>query len=202
MLQVGQVRTADIQLALESSAQTIAVNVSVATLNKDDASVGGVISTQQIENLPINGRNWAALELLVPGAVNTGSGNQLTIRFAGRGIDDNKVTFDGVDATGILRQSEKLDLRVQFSSESIAEFRALSTVYPAQYGGTTGGQVDVVSKTGTNKFHGSAYEFFRNDVLNARATVFEQPVAAAPESVRGQSGRPSGEGPCFRLPQL
>ncbi len=169
VLQVGQVRTADIQLALESSAQTIAVNVSVATLNKDDASVGGVISTQQIENLPINGRNWAALELLVPGAVNTGSGNQLTIRFAGRGIDDNKVTFDGVDATGILRQSEKLDLRVQFSSESIAEFRALSTVYPAQYGGTTGGQVDVVSKTGTNKFHGSAYEFFRNDVLNARA---------------------------------
>jgi hypothetical protein len=169
VLEVGQVRTTDLQLDVESSAQSVSVNASTATLNKDDATTGGVISQQQVENLPINGRNWAALEMLIPGAVNTGSGNQLTIRFAGRGIDDNKVTFDGVDATGILRQSQKLDLRVQLSSESIAEFRAQSTVYSAQYGGTTGGQINVVSKTGTNKFHGSAYEFFRNDVLNARA---------------------------------
>ncbi len=169
LLEVGQVRTSDVQVAVESSAQTVSVNAASAALDRDDASIGGVISEQQIENLPINGRNWAALELLIPGAVNTGSGNQLTIRFAGRGIDDNKVTFDGVDATGILRQSQKLDLRVQLSSESIGEFRALSTVYPAQYGGTTGGQIDVVSKTGTNRFHGSVYEFFRNDILNARA---------------------------------
>ena len=169
VLEVGEVRTSDVQLSLENSSQTVAVSASSAALDKDDAAIGGVISQQQIENLPINGRNWAALELLVPGAVNSGSGNQLTIRFAGRGIDDNKVTFDGVDATGILRQSEKLDLRVQLSSESIAEFRAQSAIYPAQYGGTTGGQIDVVSKTGNNLLHGSTYEFFRNDVLNARA---------------------------------
>ncbi len=169
VLQVGEVRTSDVQLIPGGTTQEIAVSASTATLDKDDAAIGGVISEQQVENLPINGRNWAALELLVPGAINTGSGNQLTIRFAGRGIDDNRVTFDGVDATGILRQSEKLDLRVQLSSESIAEFRAQSAIYPAQYGGTTGGQVDVVSKTGTNAFHGSVYEFFRNDVLNAKA---------------------------------
>ncbi len=168
-LEVGQVRTSDVQLALENSAETVAVSASAIALDKDDAAVGGVIEPEQIQNLPINGRNWAALELLVPGAINSGSGNQLTIRFAGRGIDDNKVTFDGVDATGILRQSQKLDLRVQLSSESIAEFRAQSAIYPAQYGGTTGGQIDVVSRTGTNAFHGSAYEFFRNDILNARA---------------------------------
>ena len=168
-LQVGQVRTVDVQMSLESSAQTVSISASTATLDKDDAAIGGVISRQQIQDLPINGRNWAALELLVPGAINSGSGNQLTIRFAGRGIDDNKVTFDGVDATGILRQSQKLDLRLQLSSESIAEFRALSAIYPAQYGGTSGGQIDVVSRTGTDRFHGSAYEFFRNDVLNARA---------------------------------
>lgn len=168
-LQVGQVRTDDIQLSVSGSSDAVAVSASTATLDHDDASVGGVVSSVQVQALPINGRNWAALELLIPGAVNSGSGNQLTIRFAGRGIDDNKVTFDGVDATGILRQSQKLDLRLQLSSESIAEFRALSSVYPAQYGGTTGGQVDVVSRTGTNVFHGSAYEFFRNDILNARA---------------------------------
>lgn len=169
VLQVGQVRTADVQLGVATSSEVVAVTASTATLEKDDAAIGGVISPRQVEDLPINGRNWAALQLLIPGAINTGSGNQLTIRFAGRGIDDNKVTFDGVDATGILRQSQKLDLRVQLSSESIAEFRAQSSVYPAQYGGTTGGQIDVVSKTGTNSFHGSVYEFFRNDILNARA---------------------------------
>ncbi len=169
VLEVGEVRTSDVQLSVQSSAETVSVNASSAALDKDDAAIGGVISQQQVENLPINGRNWAALELLIPGAINSGSGNQLTIRFAGRGIDDNKVTFDGVDASGILRQSQKLDLRVQLSSESIAEFRAQSAVYPAQFGGTTGGQVDVVSKTGTNRFHGSLYEFFRNDALNARA---------------------------------
>ena len=170
VLEVGQVRTSDLQLSLPNSAESVVVTAApAATLEKDDAAIGGVISERQIENLPINGRNWAALELLIPGAINSGSGNQLTIRFAGRGIDENKVTFDGVDATGILRQSQKLDLRLQLSSESIGEFRALSAVYPAQFGGTTGGQIDVVSKTGTNRFHGSAYEFFRNDILNARA---------------------------------
>ncbi len=169
VLEVGEVRTSDVQLPFVSSTETVTVDAAAAALDKDDAAIGGVISSPQIENLPINGRNWAALELLIPGAINSGSGNQLTIRFAGRGIDDNKVTFDGVDATGILRQSQKLDLRVQLSMESIAEFRAQAAIYPAQYGGTTGGQVDVVSKTGTNRLHGSVYEYFRNDILNARA---------------------------------
>ena len=169
VLEVGDVRTADIQLGVEGVAQSVAVSASTVDLDHDSAATGGVISQEQVENLPVNGRNWAALQLLVPGATNTGSGNQLTIRFAGRGIDDNRVTFDGVDASGILRQSQKLDLRLQFSSDSIGEFRAQSTVYSAQFGGTTGGQVDVVSKTGTNRLHGSVYEFLRNDVLNARA---------------------------------
>ena len=169
VLEVGGTRTEDVQLGVEGVAQSVAVSASTVALDHDSAATGGVISQQQVENLPINGRNWAALQLLVPGAINTGSGNQLTIRFAGRGIDDNRVTFDGVDASGILRQSQKLDLRIQISSDSIAEFRAQSTVYSAQFGGTTGGQVDVVSKSGTNHFHGSVYEFLRNDVLNARA---------------------------------
>ena len=165
VLEVGDVRTANLQLGLEGVTQAVSVNASTVDLDRDSAATGGVIAQQQVENLPINGRNWAALQLLVPGAVNTGAGNELTIRFAGRGIDDNRVTFDGVDASGILRQAQKLDLRLQFSSDSIGEFRAQSTVYSAQFGGSTGGQVDVVSKTGTNHLHGSVYEFLRNDVL-------------------------------------
>ena len=197
VLTVGEVRTLDIQMSIENTNQTVTVSASAAALNRDDAAIGGVISEQQVENLPINGRNWAALELLIPGAINSGSGNQLTIRFAGRGIDDNKVTFDGVDATGILRQSQKLDLRVQLSSESIAEFRAQAAVYPAQYGGTTGGQIDVVSKTGTNRFHGSVYEFFRNDVLNARALFSTSQLPLRLNQFGGSLGGPILKGRTF-----
>ncbi|WP_419806920.1 TonB-dependent receptor domain-containing protein [Terriglobus sp.] len=168
-LQVGDFRTVNLQLSVGAVEQAVAVAASTVTLDQDSAATGGLIARQQIENLPINGRNWAGLMILVPGAINTGSGNQTSIRFAGHGLDDNKILFDGVDASGILRQSEKSDLRIQLASESIREFRVNSALYSAEYGGTPGGQGDVVSRSGTNSLHGSAYEFLRNDVLNARA---------------------------------
>ncbi len=168
-LQVGEFRTVDLRLGISAVEQTVAVVASTVTLDEDSAATGGVIARQQVENLPINGRNWAGLMILVPGAINTGSGNQTSIRFAGHGLDDNKILFDGVDASGILRQSEKSDLRIQLASESIREFRVNSALYSSEYGGTPGGQGDVVSRSGTNALHGSAYEFLRNDVLNARA---------------------------------
>ncbi len=173
-LQVGEFRTVDLQLGVSAVEQTVAIEASTVTLDQDSAATGGVIARQQVENLPINGRNWAGLMILVPGAINTGSANQTSIRFAGHGLDDNKVLFDGVDASGILRQSEKSDLRIQLASESIREFRVNSALYSAEYGGTAGGQGDVVSRSGTNALHGSAYEFLRNDVLNARALFSTQ----------------------------
>ncbi len=168
-LQVGEFRTINLILAINAVEQTVAVEASTVTLDQDSATTGGVIARQQVENLPINGRNWAGLMILVPGAINTGSGNQTSIRFAGHGLDDNRILLDGVDASGILRQSEKSDLRIQLASESIREFRVNSALYSAEYGGTPGGQGNVVSRSGTNALRGSAYEFLRNDVLNARA---------------------------------
>lgn len=168
-LTVGESRTVDIKLNVSGGQQSVTVSASTVTLDHDSASTGGVVSGEQVHNLPINGRNWAGLMILVPGAINTGSGNQTSIRFAGHGLDDNKILLDGVDATGILRQSEKTDLRIQISSESIAEFRVESTLFTAQFGGTPGGQGDIVSRTGTNHFHGSLYEFLRNNALDARA---------------------------------
>lgn len=168
-LQVGEFRTVDLRLGINEVEQTVTVEASSVTLDQDSAATGGVIARQQVEGLPINGRNWAGLMILVPGAINTGSGNQTSIRFAGHGLDDNKILFDGVDASGILRQSEKSDLRIQLSSESIREFRVNTALYSSEYGGTPGGQGDVVSRSGTNSLHGSVYEFLRNDALNARA---------------------------------
>jgi hypothetical protein len=167
-LAVGETRTLNFQLSISAATESIQVTASTVALEQGSAETGGVVGSRQIEQLPINGRNWATLMLLVPGAINTGIGNQTGIRFAGHGLDDNKLVFDGTDATGILRQSQKTDLRLQISSESIAEFRVNSSLYSAEFGGAGGGQGDVVSKSGSNNWHGSAFEFFRNDKLDAR----------------------------------
>src|SRR5207249_2778384 len=124
---------------------------------------------QQLENIPINGRNWATLETLAPGAINAGIGGQRDIRFVGRGRDDNNFTFDGIDATGVQEQSQKADARLNISLESIAEFRVESAVYTAESGASGGAQVNAVSKTGTNNFHGALFEFFRDNVFDARS---------------------------------
>ena len=169
VLTVGESRTLDFALGVSVSTDTIQVTAAAVALEQDSAETGGVIDSQQVNGLPINGRNWAGLMVLIPGAINTGIGNQTGIRFAGHGLDDNKLVFDGTDATGILRQSQKTDLRLQISSEAIAEFRVNSALYSAEFGGAGGGQADVVSKSGSNSFHGSLFEFFRNDKLNSRS---------------------------------
>jgi hypothetical protein len=106
---------------------------------------------------------------LAPGAINVGGGDQRSIRFVGRSRDDNNYTFDGMDASGVQEQPQKSDVRLNISLDSIAEFRVNSAVYTAESGGGGGAQINVVSKSGTNAFHGSAFEFLRNDKLNARS---------------------------------
>jgi hypothetical protein len=189
-LAVGDNRTVDAKMTVSTVAQEISVSESAATLEKENAATGGVIDREQVQNLPINGRNWAGLMILVPGAINTGAGNQASIRFAGHGLDDNKILFDGVDATAILRQYQKSDLRIQIASESIAEFRINTALYTAEYGGVPGGQGDVVSRTGTNKFHGSIYEFVRNDIFNARALFSTSKLALRLNQLGASVGGP------------
>jgi hypothetical protein len=105
---------------------------------------------------------------LAPGAINTGEGNQQSIRFVGRARDDNNWTFDGVDATGVKDPRQEAALRLVISTDSIAEFRVNSTLYSAESGSGSGAQVNVVSKSGTNAFHGSIFEFLRNEALDSR----------------------------------
>ena len=167
-LVVGQIRTVNAQLTVAASAQEVTVQDVAAALAKSNPDVGGVVVNLQVGNLPINGRNWTALLALVPGATDSGGANQQTVRFAGRGNDDNNFRFDGVDATGIQHQSQVNSVRLQISTEAIAEFRIDSLLYSAEKGGAPGGQAEVVSKSGTNDFHGAAFEYFRNDKLDAR----------------------------------
>jgi hypothetical protein len=107
----------------------------------------------------------------VPGAIDQGNGNQRSIRFAGRGLDDNNFTYDGIDATNIVNQAQQSFVRLAIPTDAIQEFRVDSMLFTAENGSTPGGQVAVVSKSGSNQFHGNVFEFLRNDIFDAREPI-------------------------------
>ena len=167
-LTTGQTRTFNAQVQIAASTQEVQVVADTEALDQSSAKVAGVIDSAQVSELPINGRAWTSLMSLVPGAMDSGGGTQKSIRFAGRGNDDNNFRFDGIDATGISNQAPNVATRLQISTEAIAEFKVDTMLYGADTGGTNGGQVEVISKSGSNDFHGSVFEYIRNDALNTR----------------------------------
>ena len=168
-LRVGQTLALDARLELASIVSAIEVQAKPVLLEQSSAELGAVVDSNDIANLPTNGRNWANLLVLVPGAIDDGGGDQRSIRFGGRGRDDNNYMFDGVDATGIQEQASKSTTRLQVSSDAVEEYRVNSMLYTAEYGAGAGGQVDIVTKSGTNEYHGSLFEYFRNSALDSRS---------------------------------
>lgn len=170
VLRVGETRLVNAQLKVAQVAKTeVEVVGSTPVLNETTSDLSGIVTTAELEQLPTNGRNWAALLVLVPGAIDDGGGDQRTIRFAGRGRDDNNYTIDGVDATGIQEMAQKSSTRLQLSQDAVQEYDVDSMLYSADQGYGAGGHVNMVTKSGTNQFHGDAYEYFRNSALDARS---------------------------------
>jgi hypothetical protein len=165
---VGLRRVEDIQLEVGAVASAVTVNADATPLEQTSAEIGTAIGSKQLANIPINGRNWSSLMQFAPGAVNTGDGSQNSIRFYGRGRDENNWTFDGTDATGIKDPRQEANLRLVVPMDAIAEFRVSSANYSADSGTGAGGQVNLVSRTGTNEFRGSAFWFVRNSAFDAR----------------------------------
>jgi len=168
ILEVGQTRTLDVRLEVGAIAERVEVTATAAPVERSSAAASTVINTDQIANLPNNGRDWASFTLLAPFAQDDGGGDQRTIRFAGRARDDNNFQFDGVDAGGIQEQAQKSQTRLQISQDAVEEYRVSSALYDAEYGTQAGGQIDVVTKSGTNQFHGSLFGYLRNSVFDAR----------------------------------
>jgi hypothetical protein len=168
-LEVGHERILDVTLNLAGQREEMSVTEAAFQLDRVDAAVGAPIEQKQVDELPINGRNWATLTALVPGAVDTGAGDQRTIRFAGHGLDDNNLTLDGVDATAVFNQMQRQYVRLTIPLDSIDQFDVKDQTYGADVeGGTSGAQVAVVSPSGTNSLHGNVFDYFRNDALEAR----------------------------------
>lgn len=168
-ISVGQPRTIDARLEVGAATESVEVSAALETLNRTSAEVGGLVEPQQIRDIPISGRNWATLMVLAPGAVNYGDGAQRSIRFNGHSLDDSNFSFDGIDTSGVQEQTQKADTRLNIALDSIAEFRVSTAVYTAETGAAGGAQVNVVSKTGGNQYHGSTFYALRNDALDARS---------------------------------
>ncbi len=139
------------------------------------ATLGTNVSEREVAQLPINGRQVSQLYLMTPGATNFGSGTFDDIRFNGRSNEENALRIDGIEGGGIISNNpgdfngEVTGVfRLQASLENVQEFRVDSSNYPPEYGTGSGGQISVITKSGGNAFHGSAFEYVRNNALDAR----------------------------------
>lgn len=174
-LLVGQ--EANFELVLQAKGVTAIVDVvsgEDAVINTSSASMSANVNPREVAGLPLNGRQLSQLYLQAPGAQNTGSGTFGDIRFNGRATEQNAVRYDGIDGSavidanpGTLNGEISSPFRLQSSLENVQEFRVESSSYTAEFGTGTGGQINVVTKSGGNKFHGSVFEYFRNDALDA-----------------------------------
>ena len=164
---IGRTHTLDAKLQVSGSEERVEVSVGSAVLDRSTSAVTGLIERKQADELPLNGRNWASLTAFVPGAIDTGGSNQRSVRFAGRGLDDSNFTYDGVDATNVVNQTQRAWVRLAIPLDAIMEFRVDSLMATAEEGATGGAQLDVSSPSGTNRFHGRLFEYLRNNVFDA-----------------------------------
>jgi hypothetical protein len=164
---VGRTRILDTSLKVSGGNASIDVTAASQLIDHNTAAVTGLIEKKQADELPLNGRNWASLTAYIPGAIDTGGSNQRSIRFAGRGLDDSNFTYDGIDATSVVNQTQRPWARLAIPLDAIAEFRVDTMLAPAEEGATGGAQLAVVSSGGTNRFSGRLFEFLRNNVFDA-----------------------------------
>jgi hypothetical protein len=164
---IGRTRTLNATLEVAGGQERVEVSPASALMDHNTSAVTGLVEREQAEQLPLNGRDWSSLTAFVPGAVDTGGSNQRTVRFAGHGLDDSNFTYDGVDATNIVNQTQRQWVRLAISLDAIAEFRVDSLMATAEEAATGGAQLDVTSPSGTDRFHGRLFEYLRNDIFDA-----------------------------------
>src|ERR1044072_175650 len=174
-LLVGQ--ELNLPLSLQATGVEAKVDVRAAAdtaIDTGSAAMGVNVNPREVEALPLNGRQLSQLYPQAPGSVNSGSGTYGDIRFSGRAVEQNTIRYDGIEGTAIIDSSPgnlngevPSPFRLQSSLENVQEFRVDSSNFPAELGTGTGGQISGVTKSGGNKFHGSAFESLRRDSLDA-----------------------------------
>jgi len=167
----------NLNLTLQATGVEAKVDIVAAAdtgIDTGSAAMGVNVNPREVQALPLNGRQLSQLYLQAPGSINSGSGTFGDIRFSGRAVQQNVIRYDGIEGSAIIDASPgnlngevPSPFRLQSSLENVQEFRVDSNNFPAEFGTGTGGQVSVVTKSGSNAFHGSLFEYIRNDALDA-----------------------------------
>lgn len=173
VLNVDQRPQINIVLELGNASESVTVRAEVPLVDSTHANIGGVVNNINTEELPLNGRQFLQLSLLLPG-VSPNAGGQPTARgggprnvgvqLGGNRPTNNTYIIDGVDSFGFRFKNTSL----RPSVASIQEFKVLNSPYDAQYGVVSGVTVNVITRAGGNRIHGELFEFFRNDHLDSR----------------------------------
>ncbi len=169
---VSTVTTAAFRLPVGTSNETVDVEAAGVTLNTENGEVGGTMLSNQVSQLPLNGRNFIELTTLMPGAaVGGGFDNKqkgllagVDISFSGAPANANQWRVNGANNND---EGSQRTILIYPSVDSIQEFKILRNSYGPEYGGAGGAQINIVTKAGGNQFHGDAYYFGRNSALNA-----------------------------------
>jgi hypothetical protein len=190
ILTVGEELVLNLTLTVGSASQSVTVTSEAPTVDLANSTLSGVSDSKAITELPLNGRSWSGLAALQPGVniardqpplnagdrVDRGLGQQMNI--TGGRSNQNDYLLDGVNFGDHSNNGPGSILGGNLGVDSVAEFTVLTTNYSAEYGRTSGGVISAVTKSGTNKFHGDAYEFLRNSALDAR-NYFDPPKIPA-----------------------
>jgi hypothetical protein len=213
-LQVEQTARVDFAMKVGSISETVNVSASATLLQTENATVGTVIEANKIVDLPLNGRNFIQLAQLIPG-VQAGTPGSITVR-RGRGSvgqtdsaygstaasangsrdTANRYYLDGVE----MMDYDAMTYSFSPSVDSLAEFKVQTSTYSAEYGGAPGGQVNMLTKSGTNAYHGTLWEFNRNDQLTQSYDAIANKSVTSPRLNRNQFGANFG-GPVW-IPKL
>lgn len=205
-LTVGEREVLNLQMEMASTSARVVVTGEAPSIDLGSAAMSAVVDGRSARELPLNGRDWTQLAQLEPGISpirtqpdanglnnrgNRGFGGQLTI--SGARPQQNNYRLDGISINDYANSAPGSTIGLSLGAESIQEFSVISSDYSAAYGLTSGGVVNAMTRAGANDFHGSAYEFLRNDALDARG-FFD---SSKPPFRRNQFGASSG-GPIIR----
>jgi hypothetical protein len=201
ILTVGQELLLNLTMKVGRVSESVRVTTEAPTVELANATLGGVTDAKTIEEIPLNGRSWTDLAALEPGVhfvqdqppinapdrVKRGLGAQLTV--SGGRPQQNNYLLDGVNINDYANAGPGSILGGNLGTDAVAEFSVFTTNYSTEYGRTSGGVISAITKSGTNQFHGSVYEYLRNSALDAR-NFFDPPKI--PAFRRNQFGASAG----------
>jgi outer membrane receptor protein involved in Fe transport len=189
-LLINQALRIDFKMEVGAENQTVDVGAEAAPVETINPTLGQSVTGRTLTNMPLNGRDIIDLALLQPGVTESNDDNQGAGNFSIAGGRSDSVTFllDGGNNNDLLDNSNVLDP----NPDSIAEFRILTSDYTAEYGRNGGGVISVVTKSGTNSIHGSAFEFLRNRVFDANDYFNKQQGFSRLDLKRNQFGATVG----------